>query len=98
MKNKFEIKNCFEFVCPLKWDNLEKTDNKNIRLCGSCDKEVYKASNLESFSKLADENKCVAYIERKGVPTIMGETVPLTYLKSSNNRLKSISDLVSKKS
>ena len=98
MRNKFEIKNCFEFVCPLKWDNLEKTDNKNIRLCGSCDKEVYKASNLESFSKLADENKCVAYIERKGVPTIMGETVPLTYFKSSNNRLKSISDLVSKKS
>ena len=53
--------------------------SKNIRLCGSCDKEVYKASNLESFSKLADENKCVAYIERKVVPTIIGETVPLTY-------------------
>ena len=98
MKDKFEIKNCFEFVCPLKWDNLEKTDNNNIRFCGSCDKQVFKASDLESFSKLADENKCVAYIESKGVPTIMGETVPLTYFKDGNRPLKYISDLVSKKS
>ena len=75
---KFEIKNCFEFVCPLKWDNLEKTDNKNVRFCGSCEKQVFKATDLDSFSKLANENKCVAYIENEGVPTIMGETIPPT--------------------
>ena len=78
MKEKFEIKNCFEFVCPLKWDNLQKTDNNDIRFCGSCDKQVFKASSLKSFSKLANENKCVAYTENDGVPTIMGETIPPT--------------------
>ena len=78
MKNKFEIKNCFEFVCPLKWDNLEKTYNNDIRFCGSCEKQVLKASDLESFNKLANDNKCVAYIENEGVPTIMGETIPPT--------------------
>ena len=78
MNHNIEIKNCFEFVCPLKWDNLQKTDNKDIRFCGSCDKQVFKASGLKSFSKLANENKCVAYTENEGVPTIMGETIPPT--------------------
>lgn len=78
MKEKFEIKNCFEFVCPLKWDNLEKTDNNDIRFCGSCEKQVFKASDLDSFNRLANENKCVAYIQNEGVPTIMGETIPPT--------------------
>ena len=58
MKDKFEIKNCFEFVCPLKWDNLEKTDNNDIRFCGSCEKQVFKATNKNDLSRLAKENKC----------------------------------------
>ena len=60
MKNKFEIKNFFEFVCPLKWDNLDKTDDKNVRFCSSCKKQVLKAADLDSFNRLAYENKCVA--------------------------------------
>ncbi len=75
-KKKFEIKNCFEFICPLKWDNLAKTDDKNVRFCGSCEKQVFKAKDLESFGKLSNENKCVAYVENDGVPSIMGETIP----------------------
>ena len=76
MKSKFEIKNCFEFVCPLKWDNFQKTDNKNIRFCSTCEKQVFKASDLDSFDTLANENKCVAYMESDGTPSIMGETIP----------------------
>lgn len=97
MKDKFEIKNCFEFVCPLKWDNLEKTDNNNIRFCGSCDKQVFKASDLESFSKFANENKCVAYIESDGVPPIMGETVPSIPINGGTGSLTSIDELINKK-
>ena len=98
MKNKFEIKNCFEFVCPLKWNNLEKTDDKNVRFCGSCEKQVFKASDLDSFSKLANENKCVAYIGNEGVPTIMGETIPPVSFDYKPGSLSSINELISKKS
>ena len=44
MSNNIEIKNCFEFVCPENWNNFEKTDNKNVRFCGSC-KETSFQSN-----------------------------------------------------
>ena len=98
MKDKFEIKNCFEFVCPLKWDNLEKTDNNDIRFCGSCEKQVFKASDLDSFSRLANENKCVAYIGNEGVPTIMGETIPPVSVDYKPGSLSSVSELISKKS
>ena len=55
MKNKFEIKNCFEFVCPLNWDNLEKTDNRNIRFCGNCEKQVYTEEVLNNFFSLEEQ-------------------------------------------
>ena len=79
MKEKFEIKNCFEFICPLKWENLEKTDNSNIRFCGSCEQQVFKATDLNSFEKLSDKNKYVAYAGNEDIPIIMGETVPTRF-------------------
>ena len=97
MKEKFEIKNCFEFVCPLKWDNLEKTDNNDIRFCGSCEKQVFKASDLDSFSKLANDNKCVAYKANEGVPTIMGETIPPISFDYKSGGLSSKNELINKK-
>ena len=76
MKEKFEIKNCFEFICPEKWDNLEKSDNESVRFCGSCEKQVFKAINKKSFDRLAKENKCVAYFsDESNTPNFMGETV-----------------------
>ena len=86
MKDNFEIKNCFVFVCPLKWENLEKTDEINIRYCGSCEKQVYKAENMFSFYELSEQNKCVAYREDENTPGIMGETIP----SSPNTDFKSL--------
>ena len=33
-------------------------------------------SFLDSFGKLANENKCVAYLESDGAPSIIGEIIP----------------------
>ena len=63
--------------CPLKWDNLQKTDNKNIRFC-STEKQVFGHQDLDSFDTLANENKCVAYMENDGTPTIWEKTIPPT--------------------
>ncbi len=76
MKIDLDIKNCFEYICPEEWDNLEKSDNESIRFCGSCEKQVFKATDKESFDKLVKGNKCVAYFpDEKNNPTYMGETV-----------------------
>ena len=48
MKESSEIKNCFEFICPLKWKNLETTGNNDIKFCGSCKKQVFKANDFET--------------------------------------------------
>jgi len=98
MKQKFEIKNCFQFVCPLEWDNLKATDDKNIRFCGSCEKQVYKATDLDSFQELSDQNKCVAYKKDKSTPIIMGEPIPAMAINFGDGTLTSFKDLVNKKS
>ena len=52
---------------------MEKTDNTNIKFCGSCDKKVYKATSKKSFDSLAKQNKWVAYFTGKfNFPTTLG--------------------------
>ena len=77
MKKNIEIKNCFEFICPENWNNFEKTDDENVRFCGSCEKQVFKATDKETLEELSKGKKCVAYFSgEKDTPFIMGETVP----------------------
>ena len=80
MNKDIEIKNCFEFVCPENWNNFEKTDDKNVRFCGSCEKQVFKATDKETLKELSKKNMCVAYFSgEEDTPFIMGETVPPMY-------------------
>ena len=76
MNDEIIIKNCFQYICPEKWDNLEQGDNKNIRFCGSCEKQVYKANNKKSFNNFLKEDKCIAYFSNQNdVPVFMGEPI-----------------------
>ena len=80
MKKNIEIKNCFEFVCPENWNNFEKTDDENVRFCGSCEKQVFKATDKKTLEELSKGKKCVAYFfGEKDTSFIMGETVPPMY-------------------
>ena len=63
----YKVQDCFEFVCPELWDNLDLTDDKNIRSCISCEKSVYKATTKEKMYQLADEGKCVAFFEHERI-------------------------------
>ena len=47
-----KIQDCFEFQCPERWSNLEKTDRK-----------VHKAANMDQLLKFLWDGKCVAYFE-----------------------------------
>ena len=61
MEKNIEIKNCFEFICPENWNNFERTDDENVRFCGSCEKQVFKATDKETLEELSKGKKCVAF-------------------------------------
>ena len=56
------IKNCeLIFDCPRRWDELEPTANKVVRVCGTCDREVYLAEDREALAVLAAVGECAAF-------------------------------------
>ena len=60
MSNKIE--NCefrFDYICPLKWSNLKKTDEPNIKYCDKCSKLVYKCSSKRDYLKHSKKNHCI---------------------------------------
>ncbi len=70
------IKNCyFSYKCPLEWDNLNFTDDTDIKYCEECKKNVYRVYSEEEFHEMADNQRCV-YIkstefETLGYPSIV---------------------------
>tara|TARA_Y100000996_G_scaffold359873_1_gene302047 strand:- start:173 stop:478 length:306 start_codon:yes stop_codon:yes gene_type:complete len=87
-----KVQDCFEFQCPERWSNLKKTDEKGVKHCSVCDRNVHKASNKEQLLQFGKEGKCAAYYESEGI--IMGEVVT-----SINNEsfFKGLADLKSLK-
>ena len=64
----------FEFLCPINWNNFERTDDEAVRLCGLGERQVFKATDKETFGELSKGNKCVVYFsDEKDTPFIMGE-------------------------
>ena len=91
-----KIQDCFEFQCPERWSNLEKTDEKGVKHCSVCDRNVHKAANKAQLLQLGKEGKCAAYFESEGV--IMGEVVPSISFKTTFNRLADLKSLKTKDS
>ncbi|MDY3558063.1 TIGR02996 domain-containing protein [Gemmata sp. JC673] len=57
------IENCdkvFEFPCPKKWEQLQGTDDPNVRHCGSCGEDVYYSQSLTEARTHAQMGRCVA--------------------------------------
>jgi len=48
------------YRCPLKWDDLKKTDNENVRFCTECMENVYHVENLIDFKQKVKEKKCIS--------------------------------------
>jgi len=59
----YKVQDCFEFICPERWDNLEPTDDPSIRSCSQCERNVYKATNKAKLLEFGKEGKCVAYFQ-----------------------------------
>ena len=89
-----KIQDCFEFQCPERWSNLEKTDKKGVKHCSVCDRNVYKAANKAQLLQFGKEGKCAAYFQSDGI--IMGEVVPSISIKTTFNVLADLKSLKTK--
>ena len=87
-----KIQDCFEFQCPERWSNLEKTDKKGVKHCTVCNRNVYKAANKAQLLQFGKEGKCAAYFQSEGIT--MGEVVPSVSIKTA---FKGLADLKSLK-
>ena len=91
-----KIQDCFEFLCPEQWSELEKTDQKGVKHCSVCDRNVYKAANMVQLLQFGKEGKCAAYFESEGIT--MGEVVPSISIKTAFKGLADLKSLKTKDS
>jgi hypothetical protein len=55
-----DIENCgMSFVCPLKWSELEPTEQRAERFCSQCNERVYYVTTKEALQNFASQGKCV---------------------------------------
>lgn len=66
----------FKFECAEVWENLNETQDKNIRHCGQCDKNVYSVQNPEEFNANAEKGNCVYFppMQTAGIPFMPDES------------------------
>ena len=63
MDGQFVIENCselFRLVCPLSWDQLQRTEDTNVRSCEVCKRSVYLCASLEEVQSHSLANDCIA--------------------------------------
>lgn len=72
------IRNCaFKFRCEKKWQNLERTDNPEIRYCGTCGEDIHYVHTNKELRKAIEANQCVALVvaeeNQDGYPQFVGK-------------------------
>ena len=87
-----KIQDCFEFQCPERWSNLEKTDQKDVKHCTVCNRNVHRTTNKAQLLQFGKEGKCAAFYESERL--IMGEVDTSI---SNENFFKGLTDLKSLK-
>ncbi len=50
----------FQFACPMKWSDLAKTSDPNIRDCGKCKEQVHYVTSFSNFLDSVEKGRCVS--------------------------------------
>jgi hypothetical protein len=78
------IHNCqWILECPLTWDNLQATEDINVRNCDSCKQQVYMCHTEIELKIRIEKKQCVAIRPNPLVPATLGVPSPLTTLLRS---------------
>ncbi len=74
MLAKLTIRNCkFAYRCSAKWDDLEETDDDEIRFCNDCQKEVFFCDSDETLITFVKLNRCVAILKPNSNERLLGD-------------------------
>ncbi len=58
---KYQLRNCkFAFQCNADWDELAETNEKRVRFCNQCQKQVHFCDTDEQLVLAIKSNLCVA--------------------------------------
>lgn len=49
----------WDFVCPKKWNEMKPTENRKVRFCEDCKKNVYFCDNIIEARELGNQGCCV---------------------------------------
>lgn len=56
------IRNCaWGYSCDKKWDALRETDDKKVKFCDACEREVHMSLTPEELAKNVSLNRCVSF-------------------------------------
>lgn len=83
---QYLIDNCsaddFEFVCPKKWSELQKSYVEGVRHCSQCDRKVYLCRSDADIKLYDSLNYCIAIInvqyEQRRTPAVEDIDEPIT--------------------
>ena len=68
------IRNCkFAYKCEMKWDELDETEEDEIKFCRGCQKEVFLCETDEELTQSIKRNRCVAIFYPSREEHLLGE-------------------------
>jgi hypothetical protein len=53
------LKQRFQFICDVRWEDMDPTADAGVRTCGRCDKAVFTAASEAEFDRHARLGRCV---------------------------------------
>lgn len=57
-----KILNCpMEYICSKSWNELQMTDDLNIKFCNACNKEVHLCEDALDLEVALEQNLCIAF-------------------------------------
>ena len=74
MSNKLTIRNCkFAYKCNAKWDDLQDTEDDEVKFCDDCQKEVFFCGSDDELIAQVHLNRCVAILKPNAKEFILGD-------------------------
>ncbi len=84
-ERSFHVWDCelpLAYECPFQWDELERTQQVDVRHCRKCHREVYRCRTPSDFVEHAEQGHCVAIGDDLSPGLHLGEPPPEVELEN----------------
>ncbi len=74
--NDERLRKRFEFACPVKWEDMDATENPQQRFCQQCNKHVTEVSSEAQFNLIASQGGCASVVLASGAGLVAAPEPP----------------------